>query len=184
MRLIRQFATLAGLSVALLSSGVTGTVALESATAGQAQAAVANPPGATGSVNPSTATPGTQVTFQVFCSSLNAASATLFGTTLGLPEQIPMNKGSVGGVFNITVTLPSSIQPGKYTPDMDCSDGSSATVTLMVTALPSPGGAQTGDGTTSTQTNTGLAAAGLALISVGAVAGGIALRRRKTDSRR
>ncbi len=184
MRLIRQFATLAGLSVVLLSSGATGTVALESATAGQAQAAVANPPGATGSVNPSTATPGTQVTFQVFCSSLNAASATLFGTTLGLPEQIPMNKGSVGGVFNITVTLPSSIQPGKYTPDMDCSDGSSATVTLMVTALPSPGGAQTGDGTTSTQTNTGLAAAGLALISVGAVAGGIALRRRKTDSRR
>jgi hypothetical protein len=184
MRLIRQFATLAGLSVALLSSGATGTVALESATAGQAQAAVANPPGATGSVNPSTATPGTQVTFQVFCSSLNAASATLFGTTLGLPEQIPMNKGSVGGVFTITVTLPSSIQPGTYTPDMDCSDGSSATVSLMVTELPSPGGAQTGDGTTSTQTNTGLAAAGLALISVGAVAGGIALHRRKTDSRR
>ncbi len=184
MRLIRQFAILAGLSVALLSSGATGTVALESASVSQAQAAVVSAPGATGSVNPATATSGTQVTFQVLCSSLNASSATLFGTTLGLPEQIPMNKGSVGGVFNITVTLPDSIQPGKYTPDMDCSDGSSATTTLTVTALPSPGGAQTGDGTTSTQTNTGLAAAGLALISVGAVAGGIAMRRKKAGSRR
>ncbi len=184
MRLIRHFTTLAGLSVALLSSGATGTIALESATAGQAQAAVGNPPGATGSVNPAAATPGTQVTFQVFCTSLNAASATLFGTTLGLPDQIPMNKGSVGGVFNVTVTLPSTIEPGTYTPDMDCSDGSSATATLTVTALPSPGGAQTGDGTTSTQTNTGLAAAGLALISVGAVAGGIALRRKRAGSRR
>jgi hypothetical protein len=184
MRLIRQFAIFSGLSVALLSSGATGTIALESATYGRAQAAVTNPPGATGSVNPSTATPGTQVTFQMFCSSLNASSATLFGATLGLPEQIPMNKGSVGGVFNITVTLPGSIQPGKYTPDMDCSDGSSATATLMVTALPSPGGAQTGDGTTSTRTNTGLAAVGLALISVGAITGGIAMRRKKAGSRR
>ena len=44
--------------------------------------------------------------------------------------------------------------------------------------MPSGGGAETGDGTTSTTTNTGLAVGGLVLIGVGAVAGGIALRRR------
>ena len=180
MRLIRQFAASIGLSVFLCSSAAVGVGALLSATGGSAQAAVADSSGgATASVSPSTATPGSSVTFQVFCESLDASSAMLFGTTLGLPEQIPMNKESGNdGTFNATVTLPSSIQPGTFKPDMDCSDGSSATATLKVTALPSPGGAQTGDGTTSTTTSTGLAAGGLALVAGGLVAGGIALRRR------
>jgi hypothetical protein len=141
-------------------------------------ATVGQPGSAVAFASPSTVTAGTAVTFQVTCGSLQATSATLFGTTLGLPQQIPMTKGSNGDVFAVTVTLPSTIRPGTFTPDIDCSDGSSATATLHVTAMPSGGGAETGDGTTSTATDTGLSAGGLALIAVGAVVGGIALRRR------
>jgi hypothetical protein len=181
MRLIRQFAVSAGLSVVLASFAALGLVA----TAGSpAQAAVVNSPGdAFGSADPSSATPGTAITFQVTCASLDASSATFFGTTLGLPEQVPMDKQSGDGVFSVTVTLPGNIQPGTYHPDMDCSDGSSATATVTVTALPGRGGAQTGDGTTSTQTNTSLAMIGLGLIAEGAVAGGIAVRRRSSGRR-
>ncbi len=90
--------------------------------------------------------------------------------------------GTAGGVFTITVTLPASILPGVYHPDIDCSDGTSATAPLRITAFPTSGGAQTGDGTTSTATNNGLAAGGLVLIGIGAVAGGIALRRRSAST--
>jgi hypothetical protein len=181
MRLIRQFAVSAGLSVVLASSAAVGLLA---AGTGTAEAAPANPPGdASASADPARATPGTGITFQVTCAALDASSATFVGTTLGLPEQIPMDKESGDGVFSVTVTLPGNIEPGTYHPDIDCNDGSSATVRLTVTALPGQGGAQTGDGTTSTQTNTGLATVGLALIAVGAVAGGIAVRRRSSGQR-
>jgi hypothetical protein len=192
MRRMRRIAASGRLSATLigwaaLSFGVV-TAALFGATSGPALAAsvgaastasTASPPGsAVAFASPSTVTPGTSVTFQVTCGSLQAASATLFGTTLGLPQQIPMDKESSGGVFSVTVTLPASILPGTYEPAIDCSDGSSTTAKLRVTTMPSGGGAQTGDGTTSTATNTGMSAGGLALIAIGAVAGGIALRRR------
>jgi hypothetical protein len=181
MRLIRQFAVSVGLSVVLASSVAVGLVAVG---AGSATAAVTNPPGnAFASADPSSATPSTAITFQITCAGLDASSATFFGTTLGLPEQVPMDKESGDGVFSVTVTLPGNIAPGTYHPDMDCDDGSSATATLHVTALPGQGGAQTGDGATSTQSNTGLAALGLGLIAAGAVAGGIAVRRRSSGRR-
>ena len=66
---------------------------------------------------------------------LPGRSATLFGMTLGLPQQIPMDTGE-DGVFAVTVTLPPSILPATYNPDIDCSDGSSATATVRVTAFP------------------------------------------------
>lgn len=145
-----------------------------------ANAASANPPGDTvASVVPATATPGSRVTFAVSCASLNATSATLFGQTLGLPDQIPMDAGAADGDFTITVTLPFSIQPATYRPDIDCSDGTSATAALRVTAFPAGGGAQTGDGTTATTKNTGLAAGGALLIAVGLGAGALAVVRRR-----
>jgi hypothetical protein len=195
MRRMRRFAASLRLSAVLAGPAVLGLAALVSVTSavlttGTAPALAAsggsatlaasgNPPGDTvASVVPSTATAGSRVTFAVSCASLDATSATLFGHTLGLPEQIPMEAGSADGDFVITVTLPSGIAPGTYRPDIDCSDGTSTTATLTVSTMPAGGGAQTGDGTTSTTTNTGLATGGLVLIGIGAVAGGIALRRR------
>ena len=123
-------------------------------------------------------TTSTAVTFQVTCGSLQTTSATLFGTTLGLPQQTPMTKQSGADLFSVTVTLPSTIRPATYNPDIDRRDGSSAEATLHVTAMPTGGGAEAGSGTTSTATDTGLSAGGLALIAVGALADGVALRRR------
>jgi len=187
MRPTRRFAASGRLTTSLAGTAALGLGVIAAIVSGPAlmsspalAATTSQPGGAVAVARPSTVTPGTAVTFQVTCGSLQATSATLFGTTLGLPEQIPMNKESNDDVFTVTVTLPSSTQPGTYNPDIDCSDGSSAVATLHVTAMPSGGGAQTGDGTTSTTTNTGLSAGGLALIAIGAVAGGIALRRRST----
>ncbi len=181
MRLIRRLAVSAGFSALLLGSAAAGAGSLVIATAWPAAAAATDSPGggATGSVDPSSATPGTSVTFQVFCASLDTASATLLGETLGLPGQIPMDKESGAGVFSATVTLPRNIRPDTYSVSIDCSDGSSATATLTVTALPRRGvGVPTGDGTTSTETNTGLATAGLALAGAGVMTGLVGLRRR------
>jgi hypothetical protein len=181
MRRTRHFGVPAGLGAGLLGSAAL--VALGAATGGAALAAVADSGGATGLVNPGSATPGSSVTFQILCGSDQATSAILFGTTLGLPEQIPMDAESGGAAFSATVTLPAGLRPGSYSPDMDCSDGSAASATLTVTALPASGGAQTGDGTTSTQTNDGIAIAGLAMVGLGFIIGGVAIRRN-TASRR
>ena len=180
MRLFRRLAAWVGLSVALAAAAALVITAGGLA----ATAAVGLPGSATATAEPSTAPAGSTVTFQITCASLAPSSATLSGTLLGLPEQIPMSKqGSDTGVFAVTVTLPRDIQPGTYHPDIDCSDGSSASATLHVTALPAAGGVATGDGTTSTQTNNGLANVGLVLIGAGAVLGGIAMRRRGSRSR-
>lgn len=186
VRLIGRFAGSRWLSASLAGpAALAMSVLFSAATAPAAVAAVSLEGSATASASPSTVTPGTMVEFQVTCASNVDVSATLFGTVLGLPEQIPMNKVSDGtGVFTVAVTLPADIQPGRYHPDIDCSDGSSATAALTVTPLPADGGAQTGDGTTSTQANDGLTLTGLALIAIGAVTGGIGMRRRGAARRR
>jgi type IV secretion system protein TrbL len=160
--------------------GAVGTVgAAGAAGAAGALSTIGTP---TASAVPSTATPGARTTFSVNCGSLTADGATLFGTTLGLPAQIPMNQNSDGD-FSISVDLPRDIQAGTYHPSIDCSGGSSTTATLHVTAFPRAGGAATGDGTTSTTSNGMLAVAGLALVGIGGLAGGFALRRRGTRAR-
>jgi len=182
MRLMRLFAASFWLRIGLAGSAAAGLGVAAIATSDPAFAATASSPGSTvASVVPSRVTPGTRVTFAVACANPDSTSATLFGQTLGLPEQIPMGNGAASGDFVVTVTLPSNIVPGTYHPEIDCSDGTSTSVTLHVTQLPSGGGAETGDGTTTTTTNTGLAVGGLVLIGVGAVAGGIALRRRSSN---
>jgi hypothetical protein len=187
MRPMRRFTASSEVVRGLAGPAVTGLGVVTAALAGMvamsapASARTTSPPGsAVAFASPSTVTPGTAVTFQVTCGSLQATSATLFGTTLGLPQQIPMTKESGADVFTVTVTLPSTIRPATYNPDIDCSDGSPAVAALHVTAMPSGGGAETGSGTASTATDTGLSAGVLALIAVGAVAGGVALRRRSS----
>ncbi len=153
-------------AVAALISALAGPV-LGSATAASGSTA---PVGIT--PNPSTA--GTRTTFAVNCSSLTASgpasSATLIGTTLGLPEHIPMQASTHSNEFVTTVLLPASIKAGSYQPDIDCSNGVTASSTLTV----SPGGAPaTGDGSTATATGGPLTAAGFGLAGLGALAAGL-----------
>jgi hypothetical protein len=191
MPVIGRLAASLWLSAGLLSAaaGLAGLV-IGPANPADAAARAASLPGryslagwasASATATPSTASPGATVTFAITCASTSASSATLFGTAISLPERIPMNNDG-SGLFSVTVSLPAGIEPGRYHPDMDCSDGSSASAFLRVTSFPS-GGAQTGDGTTATETNSGLAAVGLAMIAVGAVAGGIGMRRRQPSRR-
>ena len=180
MRLLRFAATAVLLAIPLMVAATPATYAAVSAgSAGSADSA-----GNTSRAfaTPAAATPGAKVTFTVNCDqglNAGAADAILIGTTLGLPSRIPMNaiNGSLFN-FNITVTLPRTIRPSAYDPEIECPGGvAPANAELLVTAVPH-GGAATGDGTTSTTTNGRLALGGLALIGVGALAGGFALRRR------
>jgi hypothetical protein len=68
--------------------------------------------------------------------------------------------------------------PAAYAAD-SAAGSRAARPTLHVVSFPR-GGAATGDGTTATTANGPLAAFGLALIGIGALTGGFALRRRNT----
>jgi hypothetical protein len=178
---MRRSAPARALTASLAASAALALGVMLASPSGPALAATSVRRGAAVAVaTPATVTAGTAITLQVTCGSPQATSATLSGTKLGLPTQILMNsQPSGGGVFTLTVTLPGSMRPGTFDPAIDCSDGSSATASLrVVTATPSSASVQAGDETNSTAANAGLSAAGLALIGVGAVAGGIALRRR------
>jgi hypothetical protein len=137
-------------------------------------------------ITPSPSAPGTSTTFAVNCSSLTAAakatSATLTGTTLGLSEHIPMQASTQAGEFVTTVTLPATIKAGSYQPDIDCSNGVTASAAFTVTAVPAVAPV-TGDGTTSTATNDRLTAIGLALLGLGAVSGASLITRRRFRTR-
>jgi len=154
MRLIRS-AIMAVLLAVLASAAGMAAVA-----AGTAAVAAATTTG----VTPSTAAPGSAVTFSILCGP-SASSATLFGTVLGLPEHIPMTRNNpTTGEWAVTVTLPSTLLPGTYMPSLDCSNGQAGTATLVVT----PSGAPvTGDGTTATATGGALTIAGVALAGLG-----------------
>ena len=144
---------------------------------GGAPAALASVP--TTDVTPNPTTPGTSATFGIVCQG--ATSATLFGTALSLPEQIPMQ--NIGqGRFAATVRLPADLNPGSYHPDIDCSNGQSATVSLTVNAVPGEA-PQTGDGTTSTTTNGTLSDVGFGVMGLGAAAGAYLLARRRLGRR-
>jgi hypothetical protein len=167
MRLVRCAAAIAGLVTVVLLSG--------------APAALADGGGPSpASVFPNPSTPGTSTTFTIDCSTgadTPCTSATLNGSSLGLPAQIPMQAGSQADMFVATVVLPSSLAPGTYSPEITCSNGVSATATFTVKAVPGPAPA-TGDGTTSTATNTELTNVGFGLLGAGALAGCVVLRRR------
>ena len=136
-------------------------------------------------VTPSTATPGASVTFAITCGT-GSTSATLFGTTLGLPEQIPMDSATEIGEWVVTVDLPTDISPGDYSPSIDCDNGVSGTADLTVNPAPSPatptptGAPLTGDGTTSSATRSPFTPAGVALLAAGGLAAcAVAIRRRR-----
>jgi hypothetical protein len=162
-----------GALVILTFAGLTARMPL-------AAAAVGNTPASTvASVVPSAVIPGSQVTFEVSCASIHTASAMFFGRDLGMPEQVPMDAAAAHGDFTITVTLPAHLRLGVYHPSIACSDGTSTTAALTVTTYQAVAAPRTTRPATSTS---GFAVGGLALIGVGVVTGGIALRRRMSRS--
>jgi hypothetical protein len=168
MHLVRCAVAAAGLIVVVLASN--------------APAALASNP--TVNIFPNPSAPGTSTTFTVDCdtSAGPASSATLDGTSLGLPAQIPMQASGQSNMFEVTVVLPTTVAPGTYDPGINCSNGVTAAGALTVNAVPGQA-PQTGDGTTSTATNTALTDVGLALAGAGSLAGGLVLRKRRSGSR-
>jgi hypothetical protein len=156
-----------------------------------ATAARASGPGpadaTTAAVRPAPAIPGRLARFTVSCASLDTAAATLLGQPLGLPALIPMDAAAMEGDFVVAVRLPSDVRPGRYRPRIECSDGTSATVALRVESVQAAAAAgaaavsaRTAAATPTSPVGAGLAAGGIALMAVGALAGGsaLALRRR------
>lgn len=147
--------------------------------AGESPAALDNNPD--GSVTPNPTTPGTATTFVVSCNSVtaggNATAATLVGTPMGLPADIPMQQGSQPNQFVVTVNLPQTIGAGSFSPNINCNNGVTQTVNIQVNAVPGQAPA-TGDGTTSSATDSTLMVAGLGLLAAASVGGGLVLRRR------
>jgi hypothetical protein len=159
-----------------LAAAAAGLVLGLLAVAPPALAGTPTSPAVTISPNPSA--PGTATTFDAFC-GINATSAIFVGTSLGLAEHIPMQStGTNSGEFVITVTLPSTIVPGIYNPDVDCGNGASGPATFRVNALPAQA-PETGDGATSTATNGTMTAVGLGLAAAGAAAAVLVLARRR-----
>ena len=184
MRLARSVAATAGLTVAALAGPVPAALA-SAARPNHGMPDITSNPDASATPNPTA--PGTATTFVVSCTSLtgggNATAATLVGTPLSLPDQIPMQQGSQPNQFVVTVDMPQSIGPGSFSTTISCNNGVTQTVDLEVNAV--PGGAPaTGDGSTSTVTDGKLTVAGLGLLGIAALAGGLVLRRRAGKQRR
>jgi MYXO-CTERM domain-containing protein len=140
-------------------------------------------------VTPAMAAPGSSVSFSIVCiqGSKVGTSATLFGTTLGLPARIPMGPATHKGVFVTTVTIPAGTMAGTYTPSVDCNNGLSGLARLTVVwskpAVVVPWGAPvTGDGVTSTAMGSPLTAVGFGLLGLSSLAGVFAIRRRKANA--
>ena len=137
-------------------------------------------------ITPSTSAPGTSTTFAINCSSQTGAgkatSATLIGTTLGLSEHIPMQASTHANEFVTTVVLPAGIKAGTYQPDIDCSNGVTASAAFTVKAAPGVAPA-TGDGTTATATDDRLTAIGVVMAGLGTVSGAALLTRRRFRTR-
>jgi hypothetical protein len=194
MRVPPRRAAVIRLGFGLATAAALGIAALAMAVLLPATAARASAPGPAGvaaaAVLPTTATPGGSVRFTVSCASLDTATATLLAQPLGIPAPISMNAAAMEGDFVVTVRLPSAIRPGRYRPRVECSDGSAAVATLWVQSVQAAAAARAtaasdraAAATPTSPVNAGLAAGGVALMAVGALAGGsaLALRRRERE---
>jgi hypothetical protein len=159
-RLIRRLFSAAGLVFVVASVAVMPVAAMASG-------------GASGSVEPKVVQRGDDTNFFIECGS-SSSSASLTGTPLGIAHNISMEK-LTSREFDLDITVPNSAARGTYHIDMQCSDGSFTTVSLVVSPH---GGADTGDGAMSGGAST-VALAGGGLLIVGAGVGGVLLLRRR-----
>jgi hypothetical protein len=190
MRVPPRRAAVTRLGLGLATTAALGAAALTAVALLPATAVWASGPGAAGAtaaVQPATATPGGSVRFTVSCASLDTAAATLLAQSLGIPALVPMNAAPMEGDFVVAVRLPSGIRPGRYRPRIDCSDGTSAVAALRVESVQAAAAARAAAAservaaaTPTSPIRAGLAAGGVTLMAVGAIAGGsaLALRRR------
>jgi hypothetical protein len=190
MRVPPRRAAVSRLGLGLATTAALGAAALTAVALLPATAVWASGPGAAGAtaaVQPATATPGGSVRFTVSCASLDTAAATLLAQSLGIPALVPMNAAPMEGDFVVAVRLPSGIRPGRYRPRIDCSDGTSAVAALRVESVQAAAAARAAAAservaaaTPTSPVRAGLAAGGVTLMAVGAIAGGsaLALRRR------
>jgi hypothetical protein len=178
MRLVRYAAATAGLTMAALASGAPAALASDPSVRDKPSALMND---TNVSVTPNPSAPGTSTTFQASCASQSsggpANSATLNGSSLGLAAQIQMQPGTQSNQFVVTVNLPQTIGAGSFSPNINCNNGVTQTVNIQVNAVPGQAPA-TGDGTTSTATDSTLMVAGLGLLAAASVGGGLVLRRR------
>jgi hypothetical protein len=139
-------------------------------------------------VSPQVAAPGNNVNIVAVCGA-GATSATFYGTTLGL-SQIPMTPMSPRH-FSATVSLPTDISPGTYSPSITCNNQNNQVtnnVTTSITVNPAPGPPLpigpplTGDGVTSSVTGGPFALAGVALLGTGSLAVGAFVIRKRLRS--
>jgi hypothetical protein len=193
MRVPPRRAAVTRLGLGLATTAALGAAGLTAVALLPATAVWASGPGAAGAtaaVQPTTATPGSLVTVTVSCASLDTAAATLLAQSLGIAALVPMNAAAMEGDFVVTVRLPSGIRPGGYRLRIDCSDGSSAVAALRVESVQAAAAARAAAASErvaaaapTAPVRAGLAAGGVALMGVGALAGGSALAlRRRADS--
>jgi hypothetical protein len=128
-------------------------------------------------VTPNPSAPGTPTIFSIVCGS-SATSAALFGATLGLGGEIPMQPVTRAGEFALTATVPATTSPGLYIVAIRCSNGFAANAALTVGSGPRQA-PRAGDGTTSIAAHTAAIAAGTGVLGVAALVGGVLLYLRK-----
>lgn len=176
-RMILSAAALAA-ALALPATAFSGAVA--------GAAVVTKPGAAVAWATPVTATANGTVTITVACASPDAAAATLAGRPLRMQVLIPMDAAAREGEFASTVRLPARLRPRAYSVLVTCSDGSTAAARLRVVTvrtardLAAARRAATAPAPPWSPVSTALGIGGVALMAVGAVAGGsaLALRRR------
>jgi hypothetical protein len=182
-----------GKEISMRSIRSAGAVLMLSGTAVLAGTAMpAFAAGPTIMVSPSVVAPGGTIWVTAECRGAKAADdakdATFYGTTLGLPEHMPMmGSKTESGVFSLSVKLPAGIMAGSYSPSVDCSNGmyGSAvfTVATVKPAVVVPSGAPvTGDGITSTAVGGPLTAVGIGILGLGGLAGAVYANRRRKAS--
>ncbi len=130
-------------------------------------------------VSPTTAAPGEILTFSIVCPTASEQANVTRGD-LGSPSGVTPLVPTPGGGGGFAGTATAATTPGtyQYTPQCDTGPLDPLTVTVSGTATTPKGGVKTGDGTTSSGSNTGLLAVGGGLLGMVAV-GGLVLARRR-----